>query len=242
MKKLKYRNSSQIMTLIDWWPLTTSLFLDKRTDSRNWSLIRIIVSIRTFRPFYSGLLLHGRWCDMWWRHKPFPSNLDRIFLQELLSRQLSLKNNCEDRDMIDFQNWFEPLISTSGWVSGFGPGPKINNRLSVTKGHNSIPKEVWQVQKVHLNWNTLSTSTPGIHEPKPGCHGPRPEFRDRTSENEPRLGQEPDLSWNRTSPDLSQCRSVDPCMNHESCSKRLFYELLFYLQINKKKAKGWDIQ
>ena len=180
----------------------------------------------------------------WWRHKPFPSNLDRIFLQELLSRQLSLKNNCEDRDMIDFQNWFELLISTSGSVSGFGPGPKINNRLSVTKGHNSIPKEVWQVQKVHLNWNTLSTSTPGIHEPKPVRHGPGPEkidktklireIQNRTSEIEARLGQGPDLSWNRTSPDLSQCRSVDPCMNHQSCSQRLFYELLFYLQINKK--------
>ena len=151
--------------------------------------------------------------------------------------------------MIDFQNWFELLISPSGSVSGFGPGPKINNRLSVTKGHNSIPKEVWQVQKVHLNWNTLSTSTSGIHEPKPVRHGPRPEnidksktrlireIQNRTSEIEARLGQGPDLSWNRTSPDLSQCRSVDPCMNHESCSQRLFYELLFYLQINKKRQK-----
>ena len=39
----------------------------------------------------------------WWQNKPFPSNLDRIFLQELFSRQLFLKNNCENRDMTDFQ-------------------------------------------------------------------------------------------------------------------------------------------
>ena len=100
----------------------------------------------------------------WWRIKPFPSNLDRIFLQELLSRQLFLKNNCEDRDMIDFQGSnfslklpFRFSLPLLVFTSGFGPRPKINNRLCVAKSHNSIPKEVWQVQKIHLNWNTLKS-------------------------------------------------------------------------------------
>ena len=102
--------------------------------------------------------------------EPFPSNLDRIFLLELLSRQLFLKNNCEDqgsakilpgrkdRDMIDFQGSnFRLKLPVLIFTSGFGPRPKVNNRLCVTKSHNSIPKEVWQVQKIHLNSNTLKS-------------------------------------------------------------------------------------
>ena len=100
----------------------------------------------------------------WWPYndvmmtEPFPSNLDRIFLLELLSRQLFLKNNCEDRDMIDFQGSnFRLKLPVLIFTSGFGPRPKVNNRLCVTKSHNSIPKEVWQVQKIHLNSNTLKS-------------------------------------------------------------------------------------
>ena len=90
--------------------------------------------------------------------EPFPSNLDRIFLLELLSRQLFLKNNCEDRDMIDFQGSnFRLKLPVLAFTSGFEPRPKDNNRLCVTKSHNSIPKEVWQVQKIHLNSNTLKS-------------------------------------------------------------------------------------
>ena len=146
--------------------------------------------------------------------------------------------------MIDFQNWFELLISTSGSVSGFGPGPKINNRLSVTKGHNSIPKEVWQVQKVHLNWNTLSTSTPGIHEPKPVRHGPRPEKIDKSKTRLIREIQnrtsELRLDWDQIFVEIGLARTwVNvgqwiPAWIMNLAVNRYFYELLFYLQINKK--------
>ena len=103
--------------------------------------------------YYSDLKMTS-----WWQNKPFPSNHDRIFLLELLSRQLFLKNNCEDRDMIDFQGSnFRLKLPVLIFTSGFGPRPKVNNRLCVTKSHNSIPKEVWQVQKIHLNSNTLKS-------------------------------------------------------------------------------------
>ena len=124
--------------------------------------------------YYSDLKMTS-----WWQNKPFPSNHDRIFLLELLSRQLFLKNNCEDRivkdrdmivtwkefrDMIDFQGSnfrlklpFRFSLPVLAFTSGFEPRPKVNNRLCVTKSHNSIPKEVWQVQKIHLNSNTLKS-------------------------------------------------------------------------------------